>query len=429
MILSLYRWVSGLGEPLVYLYLRRRLARGKEDPARFNERLGFASCPRPQGGVVWIHAASVGESISMLSVIERALQTHPKLNVLLTTGTVTSARLMGERLPKGAIHQFVPADAPRYVRRFLDHWKPDLALWAESEFWPNLVSETGSRNIEMLLINARMSGRSYSNWQRSRGMIRQLLSAFVKVLAQSKTDGERFSSLGAAQVETLGNLKYAAQPLPADAGQLDLLAQQTRGRELWLAASTHAGEEVIAADVHLELVAQHPNLLTIIVPRHPERGQAIAAELKMKGLKVAMRTAGDAIDETTQIYIADTMGELGLFYRLAPVCFIGKTLAASGGQNPLEAAWLNSAIIFGPDMGNFQDIAERLLGQNAAVQVADATTLGKTISRLLGDTTATGKITEIARIEAEAQRGVLDRIMAALEPGLRKAEDGPHADT
>lgn len=432
MILSLYKLASNLVEPLLYLYLRRRLARGKEDAQRFDERLGLSSTPRPDGGLVWVHAASVGEAISMLPVIERTLQTHKGLTVLLTTGTVTSARLMADRLPKGAIHQYVPADAPRYVRRFLDHWKPDLALWAESEFWPNLVSATHARNIDMILLNARMSERSFSNWKRYRGLIGQLLSAFSIVLAQSKTDGERLHQLGATQVETHGNLKYAGQPLPVDEAALDALKQQTQGRPVWLAASTHPGhpgEENIAADVHLKLESAHPNLLTIIVPRHPERGAAIAAELKMKGLKVARRSADESITQSTQIYIADTLGELGLFYRLVPVCFIGKTLAAGGGQNPLEAAWLNCAIVFGPDISNFVDIAQSLLDQDGAVQVSNSETLGENISLLLGDHGTAQKMAKTARAEAQAQSGVLDRIMAALEPGLTKAEDGPHANT
>jgi len=414
MKLTFYRMATTLGGPLIRLYLNQRLKRGKEDPARFDERLGHASQARPTGDLVWLHAASIGESLSILPLIERIQIEHPNWTVLVTTGTVTSAHLMTARLPQGAIHQYVPVDCVSYVRRFLEHWRPDLALWVESEFWPNLVIETRARAVPMVVLNGRMSDGSYAKWQKNRAMIARILAAFPIILAQSDTDGERFRALGAKQVRVPGNLKFASPPLPVDDAMLEHLKMQIGARPVWLAASTHPGEEELCAATHAALHERQPGLLTIIVPRHPERGNDICRNLRERGLKVAQRSAQEDITPDTAIYVADTLGELGVFFRLCSVVFIGKTLAGGGGQNPIEPAQLSCALVFGPDMSNFADVAQGLLACAGARRVQDASALEGTISDLLANPASCTQMTENAEAFARSQAGVLDRVMEDL---------------
>lgn len=361
------------------------MARGKEDPARFPERRGHASLDRPPGGLVWIHAASVGESLSLLSLIQMLRETRPTLTILVTTGTVTSAKLMAERLPEGALHQYFPVDRSSFVRRFLNHWKPDLVLWAESEFWPNMIMEIRRRAIPMVLVNGRVSEKSYRNWQRFQSVIRQLLGAFTLCLGQTTEDTDRLRDLGAPVCDCLGNLKFAAQPLPADEDLLIRLQDIIGNRPVWLAASTHSGEELIASRLHHALADKHPGLLTIIVPRHSHRGDEIRAELESEDMTVAQRSRGEMPGASIEVYLADTMGELGLFYRLAPVVFVGKSLAGYGGQNPLEAARLGCAVVMGPHMDNFAEMARRMVQGGAAKQVGSEGELRLMLDRLLSD--------------------------------------------
>lgn len=435
MKLSLYRMGTTLGGPLIRLYLNMRLKRGKEDPVRFEERLGHASIPRPEGKVVWLHCASVGESLSVLALTDRILADHPGWSVLMTTGTVTSAKLMTERLPQGAVHQYVPVDRVSYVRRFLQHWRPDLALWVESEFWPNLVIETQAQDVPMIVLNGRMSEKSFKGWQKNSAMIERLLSAFTLVLAQSKKDGERFHTLGAKNVDTVGNLKFAAKPLPVAEAALADLQNIIGARPVWLAASTHNGEEVICGHVHSMLKARHSRVLTIIAPRHPERGAAVTAELQAQGLNVARRAIGDAINDKTDIYVADTLGELGLFYRLSQIVFMGKTLAGGGGQNPIEPSALSCALIFGKDMSNFRDISSTLIEAGAARWAHDETELYNAVEMLMSDEKACKKAATSAFTTARAEADVLERVGRALRPYFKNksadnADDGGrHART
>lgn len=423
-LLTFYRVATTALGPLVTLYLAHRMRRGKEDRERFGERSGRAARPRPAGPLVWIHAASIGEAVSMLSLIDRLVVERPGLSVLVTTGTVTSARLLANRLPTDrAWHQYVPVDRPAYVARFLDHWRPDLALWVESELWPNLVTATHRRGIPLLLLNGRMSARSFRGWQRLPGLIRPVLQSFDLCLAQDAAQAERFAQLGAAQAGTAGDLKSAATPLPVDEAELARLAAAIAGRPLWLAASTHEGEEAAAAEVHQALARDHAGLLTIIVPRHPVRAPAIAAMLRERGLTVARRSAGEAIDATTEIYLADTLGELGLFYRLAGIAFIGGSLTPMGGHNPLEAALLDCAILHGPDMSNCAVVARDLAAARAAITVSDAASLASAVNRLLADPIERAARAQAAADVAAGNRAVLDTVMGRLGPWLDRLTD------
>ena len=354
----------------------------------------------------------------MLALIERLVRERPALHILVTTGTVTAARLLETRLPSRAWHQFAPVDLPRWITRFLDHWHPDLALWVESELWPNLVLETQARGVPMVLLNGRLSARSYVRWQWLPGLIRPVLGAFALCLAQDHKQAERLRSLGAGKIAVAGDLKAAADALPVDALQLENLRQQIGRRPVWLAASTHAGEEEIIADVHRELTLIRPDLLTIIVPRHPGRGDLIARMLTDRGLRPARRRHGEPITGWTDIYLADTMGELGLFYAVAGIAFVGGSLVAKGGHNPFEAARLDCAVLHGPDVGNCAGMAAELDAAGAAETVSNAGELAAAVSALLADPHLRAERAAAGRRVATAGVGVLDVVLARLVPWL-----------
>jgi len=419
--MNLYRLLTDLAAPAIALYLRRRKAAGREDKERFRERLGHPSTSRPRGKLVWCHAASVGEAMSVLALINALHKQHPQWNILLTTGTVTSANLMTSRLPTGVIHQYVPVDRWPYVTRFLKHWKPDLALWVESELWPNMLAALSQRHIPAILLNGRMSEKSYRRWRLIAGGAREMMEAFALGLAQTGAERNRFAALGLRDVRAIGNLKYAAEPLPCNVKELAELKTTIGPRLVWLMASTHAGEEEIALKAHRAMHRHFPDLLTVIAPRHPARGEEIAALVKAQGLSLARRSLGENLTPETAIYLADTMGEMGLFYRLSKVCCLAGSFTW-GGHNPVEPAQLGCAIVFGPQMKNFAIMADDILGAAAAIQVEDETELAEVLERLLRNQEEACALATTAHNWAEAKHGILDETMALLEPYFAQAE-------
>jgi 3-deoxy-D-manno-octulosonic-acid transferase len=412
--LNAYRSLTALARPLTPFILRRRLQRGKEDAERLDERMGRPSAPRPAGPLVWLHAASVGETLSILPLIAALAEARPSASFLLTTGTVTSAQLAAQRLPPRTQHQYVPLDVPQLVRSFLDHWRPDLAVLTESEIWPNLILESSARGIPLALVNARMTSRSYKRWRRNGGMARPLFSRFALVLAQNDALARRFKTLGAISAVAAGNLKIDTPPLPVDEAELVRLSEALAGRQVLLAAGTHEGEDGIVADAHRRLREQIPGLVTIIAPRHPERGPAIAGMLAAQGIGVARRAIGELPGSGTEIYIADTLGELGMLYRLAGVAFIGGSLVDRGGHNPIEAVRQGAVVLTGPDWQNFADTYEALIKQQAATVVASAEELADAAARLLTDAHARAQVRERAEKALAVLSGALPRTVEAL---------------
>lgn len=372
---------ASLAAPGLRLMLRRRAARGKELPHRLPERRGIDPAPRPPGPLLWLHAASVGESRSVLPVLQAL---PPDLNVLFTTGTVTSAALLAERLPALGLHQvlhrFVPLDVPAWATRFLDHWQPDAAAFVESELWPNLLAACHARQIPAMLVNARMSAPSARGWSRAPGFASQLLGSFRQVQAQSAEDAARLQALGARNVTSPGNLKLSAPPLPADPAELARLQHLLAARPVWLAASTHPGEDEVALAVHRALAPTHPGLLTIVAPRHPARGAEVAA-----ALAAPRRSLQQDPPAAAGLWVADTMGELGLLYRLAPLAFVGRSLTGQGGQNPWEPSRLGCAVAVGPHTGNFAEAIAALAAAGGLTQVADAPSLASWVDGMLRD--------------------------------------------
>jgi 3-deoxy-D-manno-octulosonic-acid transferase len=424
LIHRLYHLATRIGQPAILLLLHQRKKLGKEDAHRFAERRGIASLPRPSGPLIWLHGASVGESQALLPLIDRLAKTG-QATILLTTGTVTSARLLAMRLPGNAIHQYVPVDHPDWAKAFLDHWQPDLALWSESDFWPNLLELTHQRQIPMVLVQGRVSPRSFANWLKIPSFIGHILGHFDLCLAQSPADADRLSRLGAHGVNYLGNLKQSVPPLPADPDHMAQIAGLIDHRPVWVAASTHPGEEAVAARVHASLKARHPNLLTIIIPRHPTRAAAIAEQILKMGLTLAIRSQDHPLSPTTDIYLVDSIGELGLFFRVSPLVFMGKSLCVEGGQNPFEPALLGAAILFGPLMTNFVEMCQSLLAEHAAIQIEDEQQLMDQLDHLLTHPQAIASLGKAALAWAAREAGILDRFIRTLAPFLDRLNVRP----
>jgi len=415
MTLPLYQTATALVEPFLPLWLYMRKLRGKEDAKRIRERYGYASKPRPKGALLWIHAASVGEANSVLMFIQKLKETLPELSIIITTGTVTSARLLAPRLPKDVIHQYVPLDTAEYTLRFMRHWKPEIALFVESELWPNLILTANAYQCFMGIINGRMSERSFASWQKRAAMIRKLMGCFNIVFAQSEEDKKRYKILGAKHADYIGNLKFDSGLLPCNEGDLLTLRNLINSRPVWLAASTHPGEEQLVAAAHALLCVTRPNLLTIIVPRHPQRGESIAKELSASG-KVALRSKQQIISADTRFYIADTIGELGLFYRLSEIVFMGGSLVHHGGQNPLEAARLSCAIVSGAAVSNFSDIYHDMQQEGACVVIDAANELAAQIDTLLNNPEKRDVLGKNAKLFVGDRAGATEKLLGALMP-------------
>lgn len=425
--LKIYRVASRAAEPVANIALNRRLRAGKESPERIGERRGIASLPRPEGTLIWIHGASVGESLSILPLVESLKAHMPDARFLATTGTTTSAALMAQRLPEGAIHQFVPLDHPDFVKAFLSHWRPDAAFFVESEFWPNLILLSRKTTPFMALINGRMSPESFRDWKSQPNAIRFILSSFDVLLGQDLQNAERLKILSGKDVGTFGNLKNAAPPLPADAEELSRLQSRLGNRPRWLAASTHPGEEDTVIAAHRQLAAEFPDILTIIAPRHPARGGEIAALAENAGVKPALRSRDDEISDHTNLYIADTLGELGLFYRLSDIAFVGGSITPKGGHNPLEPARLGASILHGPETFNFVETYDGMRKAGGAALVRNDRELAVAIRRLFRDAITRRAMADAARTTAEQNaeftlREITQRLLEKM-PEIAKRDD------
>ena len=405
--LHLYRAATGLFEPCAPALLARRARRGKEDPARLSERLGRSTLPRPAGKLVWLHGASVGEGLSLLPLIATLRARRPDLAVLVTSGTATSAELLQRRLPEGAIHQFVPVDAPGAAARFLDHWRPDLAVFVESELWPNLRLAARDRAVPTALVSARFSEASLKGWTRAPAAGRALLSGFKLVMPQDDATAARLVALGASDHGRL-NLKLGGEAPPADEAALAVLRAAAAGRPILLAASTHPGEEAAAMEAFAGLAGRPDRPLLVIVPRHPDRGPGLtAAGMSRQG-------AGEAFGDAP-VYLADALGELGTWFRLSASAFIGGSLEPGiGGHNPIEAAQLGAPIITGPHVENWGEVYSTLRAIDAAVTVDGPAALAQAWRADLNDPAAARERAERAKMVAQGGAAGLDAAADAL---------------
>jgi len=414
--LRAYRMLTAAATPLAPALISHRLKHGKEHVTRLSERYGESKIARPPGPLIWVHGASVGELTAVIPLIERIRDRQ--FGILCTSGTVTSAKLAEQRLPKGVIHQFVALDAPRFVNRFFDHWRPDLALFVESDLWPNLIVTTAARRIPLILVNARLSERSFKRWRQMPGTIAALLRCFDLCLAQSPAHAARYRDLGAPCIATTGNLKLDVPDPPADPQRLAALEAAIGDRTVFAGASTHPGEEPVLIEAHRRLRSDFPRLLTIVAPRHPERGPGILELAHAASTKARLRSRGELPDGDTEIYVADTLGELGLIYRLAPVVFVGGSLVSHGGQNPIEPIKLGAAILHGPNVWNFAEIYTALDKTRGAESVGDVAELVTRAGAWLRDACERRLAVVVAREMVASLGGALEQTLAALDPYL-----------
>lgn len=416
LILGLYGALTRLAAPLAWLILAIRLRRGKEDAGRWRERLGHASQPRPAGPMVWVHAVSVGETMAALPFVEQLIGAG--FSVVVTTVTTTSAAVAEFRTGPVLFHQYAPLDIAPAIDRFLDHWRPDFAVLIESELWPVTVLTMARRALPLAIVNGRMSVRSCRRWRRFPMVARAIFSRIDLVLAQSAGDGERFRALGARTVETVGNVKFDADVPEVPATVVAALAEAIAGRPVLLAASTHPGEEKAILAAFSRLKARTGDLLLIIAPRHPVRGPDVA--LIAAPWTVRRRGLGELPMQDTDVYVADTLGELGAFYRLATVAIIGGSLEPGiGGHNPIEPARIGTPMVSGPHVDNWTDVF-------AAFAEADGTTvatvdgLADAVESLLGDADLRARHSAAARRVVDTHAGSLAKTMTALAPLIER---------
>ncbi|SFT64170.1 3-deoxy-D-manno-octulosonic acid transferase [Sedimentitalea nanhaiensis] len=425
-LFHLYRGLATLISPLAYQVVARKLRRHQVSPRRLHERLGNASATRPVGNLIWFHAASVGESLSVLTLIARMGERLPKAEFLITSGTATSAALIAKRMPPRTRHQFAPLDAPGPVKRFYDHWRPNAGIFVESELWPLTLTEGQARGVPLALLNARLSAKTVRGWQKAPETARYVLDQFDLMLTQNDEISARLLTIGAdpARLRTGTNLKATSAPLPVDVDTLTRLRADLNGRPVWVASSTHPDEEEVVLDAHKRLLIDRPDLLLLLVPRHPERGDAVADLVTQAGMTMARRTSQDRITPQAQVYLADTLGETGTWYALTPLVFLGGSLLPIGGHNPYEVAQAGATVLTGPHVSNFTETFAPLIASGGAVEIRNAAELAAAIDHLLRDPADLKAACAAATAFVGQQQSKLDGVIDSLCDGLGLTPDG-----
>ena len=414
---DVYRCGTYLFMPAIWFFMGLRKKNGKEDINRFGERAGVSRVKRPQGKLVWFHGASVGETLSMYPLINKIIERNKTVNILVTSGTKTSAKILGDTLPDRVFHQYIPIDYYPYVKRFIAHFKPDAAIWFESEFWPNLMKEAHDNGVKMILVNGRISDRSFSRWKVFKGVAEKILSLFDVIIAQSRESRDRLAVLSGKDVEYYGNIKFAALgKMDIDKEKAAAFSEVIKGRRVFLAASTHIGEEEKILKVHSLLKKEFPDILTVIIPRHPNRADKIIGVLSGTGLTYKVRSRGEEVTADTDIYLADTMGETAMFYSLCKVVFVGGSLVKFGGQNMIEPMYAEDAVLVGKNTFNFRDIVADALNANALIEVKDEDELAVAVAGLFKDPDKFAEYQKNAVLYAKSFANVCNDIYNRIEP-------------
>ncbi len=415
-LILLYRLFSILLFPFFTLYIFLRLAKKKEDKNRLQERFGIATKTPSQGRLFWIHAVSVGEANSAMILVSELLKFSPNISILFTTTTLTSAEIIAAKLPQfggRVIHQFLPLDSYFCVKNFLDYWRPRTVIFVESEIWPNFIFEARRRAITAFLVNGRISEKTFKKWLLAKKIGFKIFDYFTAIFAQTKEDQERFSKISNQEILFYGNLKSQAESLAGNETELEKLKTQIGARKFWLAASTHKGEEEAVIAAHNNLKKDFPDLLTILVPRHPVRAEEI--KNLFGPINFVQRSKNQSITNATEIYLADSLGELGIFYRLAPFAFIGGSLVEVGGHNPFEAIKLGCAVISGRAVFNFKEIYKNLEQKNACVMIDSAEQLAKNLKEFLNDKNQAEAMSSNAATIIENSDNIAKKIISKID--------------
>ncbi len=421
--LKTYKILTQLTAPLLPLWLKMRVAKGKEDNKRISERFGIASIPKPHTDIIWFHGASVGETKMLLPLIDRILAFDKNICVLVTSGTLTSAELLAKSLPKGALHQFYPADTPKAVERFLAHWQPKIAIFVESEIWPNMILAAKQYGVKLALINARMSDKSLARWQGfGKKMAQEIFGAFTLITAANTKTANILSQVLQKNIENIGNLKNSSPPLVFDQSKLDKLQKSLANRKIWCAASTHKGEEKLLLGVVKTIKQKYKNQLVIIAPRHPERADEVADLCTNAGFDIIRYTSGDMPNKNTDIWLMDKMGEMGLVYKLSDIAFVGGSLLPQlKGHNPLEPAQLDCVIISGNNVESFGEIYRELQNAEAVIMVKNAADLTKNLTSLFDNPAKMQKLAQSAKQTITDREENMEKLWAELKPLLEQA--------
>lgn len=380
-MIIIYNLIMIICWPVIWLYLNHRKKIGKENIERFNERIGEYKTRRPKGDLIWFHAASVGESISIINLVEDLAHEY---NILITSGTLTSAKIIESRKPLNTIHQFVPIDRKKYVRKFLNHFKPNLAFFVESEIWPNLLHESKKQNIPVILGSARITPKSNFKIKLQQSFFKFFIKYIDIIIPQDQFTYDFYKPISShKKLCNINNLKLGSNALPYNIQAYEELLTQTQNRIIFLAASTHDNEEELILECHKSLKQTYPEILTIIAPRHPNRRDKIIEVIKNNKFNFSVRSQNEVITEATEIYLADTIGEMGLFFKLCPVSFIGGSLVNIGGHNILEPTQHQSLVIIGKYNQNFGDLIKEFEAKNAIIIVENENDLTDKLSNLL----------------------------------------------
>jgi 3-deoxy-D-manno-octulosonic-acid transferase len=411
-----YRAITAVLAPFAWYSVARKLRRADVSTERQHERLGVASQARPAGQLIWFHAASVGESLSVLSLITRMAERLPSAQFLITSGTPTSASLIAKRLPPRTVHQYPPLDANGPVNRFYRHWRPDAGIFVESELWPQMLVKGRKAGVRLALLNARLSDKSVKGWQRFPDTARFILGQFDLFLTQNQKTADNLCAMGAVSehVKPGTNLKALAGPLPVDEVLCARMRKSIGDRPVWVASSTHPGEEEVVLQAHRALIKQHPDLLLILIPRHPDRGQDVQQMIANAGLVCARRSQHQELTPETEVYLADTLGETGTWYALCPLVFLGGSLQDIGGHNPFEPAQAGAAVITGPGYFNFTETYDAMIAKGGAVKVSDANALTRAVDHWLGDQSDFENARTAARSYVSTQQTALDSVIDTL---------------
>lgn len=390
----MYAVISIALSPFIWLYVHYRRLKSLDDQNRFKERFGIPSIARPNGRIVWFHSASVGETLSLRSFVNEWHLRYPEDNILITTTTITAAKIVKDQFQNVATHQFVPFDIKLWVNRFLNYWNPDQAFFVDSELWPNILYTCNQRNIPLILLNARLSDRSYKRWKKVPILAKSLLNQFKLCLAPGAETEERLKSLGAINVGRMANLKFSVPPLPINQTYVDYFSPFFDQKHVWIAASTHPGEEELIFNVHKILKEKLPNLLTIIAPRHPHRANTLAKMASTQNL--VFPTLASALSEFAQNsdgLIIDEIGQLGTFYTLSNIVFMGGSLVPHGGHNPIEPIHFKKPVFYGIHMHNFREVCQ-VLEQTDSLTLKDEKQIVETLYKLFVSSSECQKISE-----------------------------------